>query len=126
MGAMAACAFSFTAAAHADIPFGYTDSQDWDQRPYRHHNPAPRYEDPYNDYQRMQRRSDYVRRQAGKTSPGIIIGISSNSSSHVVICVNTGAKKVLSVPCCLETGVNLYLQGRNPLGISSFFIHVLV
>ncbi len=60
---MAACAFSFTAAAHADIPFGYTDSQDWDQRPYRHHNPAPRYEDPYNDYQRMQRQSDYVRRQ---------------------------------------------------------------
>ena len=63
MGAMAACAFSFTAAAHADIPFGYTDSQDWDQRPYRHHNPAPRYENPYNDYQRMQRQSDYVRRQ---------------------------------------------------------------
>ena len=81
--------------------------------------------DPYNDYQRMQRQSDYVRRQEENLS-GIIIGISSNSSSHVVICVNTGAKKVLSVPCFLETGVNLYLQGRNPLGISSFFIHVLV
>lgn len=74
MGAMAACAFSFTAAAHADIPFGYTDSQDWDQRPYRHHNPAPRYEDPYNDYQRMQQAIGLCEKAGGKPLPGLSSG----------------------------------------------------
>lgn len=63
MGMVATCACLLTGAAHADIPFGYTDSQDWDQRANRYHNPAPRYEDPYHDYQRLQRQSDQVRRQ---------------------------------------------------------------
>lgn len=63
LGAMGVCAFTCTATAYADIPVGYTDSLDWEQRQYRHYNPPPRYEDPYYDYQRMQRQSDNLRRQ---------------------------------------------------------------
>ena len=63
MGAIATCAFSFTATAHADIPFGYFDAQTDVYARQSRQNAAPRYEDPYNDYQRMQRQSDYVRRQ---------------------------------------------------------------
>ncbi len=55
LGALASCAVSLTSVAYADIPFGYFDSQYNSESQYRHHNPAPRYEDPYNDYQRMQR-----------------------------------------------------------------------
>ena len=61
---LAVCAFSLTSVAYADC-FGYFDCQNQADRQenYRHYNAAPRYEDPYYDYQRMQRQSDYVRRQ---------------------------------------------------------------
>ena len=63
MGAIAACSFAITATAHADIPFGYFDRHDYQERANRYNNPTPRYEDPYNDYQRLQRQSDNLRRQ---------------------------------------------------------------
>lgn len=64
LGTLAACAFSLTSVAYADC-FGYFDCQRMADRQEnnRYNNPAPRYEDPYYDYQRMQRQSDNVRRQ---------------------------------------------------------------
>ena len=63
-GVLAAAALALTATAYADAPFGYFDAQNQMEREqYHHNNPEPRYADPYYEHQRMQRQSDYVRRQ---------------------------------------------------------------